>query len=114
MKPEDVGRKAMTNLDSVFKKNKDITLLTKVRIVKPMIFLVFTYSCESWTGCPKLLQGLSKHLRTGRARRSLAVYVTKSVVKATTPNKVPSCPCLPLSVYESSLLAVGNFSMLHR
>ena len=48
MKPEDVGRKAMTNLDSVFKKNKDITLLTKVRIVKPMIFLVFTYSCESW------------------------------------------------------------------
>ena len=48
MKPEDVARKAMTNLDSVL-KNKDITLLTKVHIVKPMIFLVFTYSCESWT-----------------------------------------------------------------
>ena len=48
MKPEDVGRKATTNLDSVL-KNKDITLLTKVHIVKPMIFLVFTYSCESWT-----------------------------------------------------------------
>ena len=48
MKPEDVGRKATTNLDSVL-KNKDITLLTKVHIVKPMIFLVFTYSCESGT-----------------------------------------------------------------
>ena len=34
---------------SVFKKNKDITLPTKVRTVKPMIFVVFTYSCESWT-----------------------------------------------------------------
>ena len=49
MKPEDVGRKAMTNLDSVFKKNKDITLPTKVCTVKPMIFLVFTYTWESWT-----------------------------------------------------------------
>ena len=42
-----LGRKAMTNLDNIL-KNRDITLLTKVRIVKPMIFLVFTYSCESW------------------------------------------------------------------
>ena len=49
MKPEDVGRKAMTNLDSVFKKNKDITLLTKVRIVKGMVFPVVTYGCQSWT-----------------------------------------------------------------
>ena len=48
MKPEDVGRKAMTNLDSVFKKNKDITLLTKVRIVKAMVFPVVMNSCETW------------------------------------------------------------------
>ena len=38
----------MTNLDSVL-KSRDITLLTKVRIVKVMVFPVVTYSCESWT-----------------------------------------------------------------
>ena len=40
------GRKAMTNLDSVL-KSRDITLLTKVHIVKAMVFLVVTYGCES-------------------------------------------------------------------
>ena len=40
------GRKAMTKLDSIL-KSKDITLLTKVRIVKAMVFPVVTYSCES-------------------------------------------------------------------
>ena len=43
-----LGRKAMANLDSVF-KNRDITLLTKVHIVKAMVFPVVMYSCESWT-----------------------------------------------------------------
>ena len=43
-----LGRKAMTNLDSVF-KSKDITLPTKVRIVKAMVFLAVMYRCESWT-----------------------------------------------------------------
>ena len=38
----------MTNLDSIF-KNRDITLLTKVRLVKVMVFLVVMYGCESWT-----------------------------------------------------------------
>ena len=38
----------MTNLDSVL-KSRDITLLTKVRIVKDMVFPVVTYRCESWT-----------------------------------------------------------------
>src|SRR5574340_1423901 len=42
------GRKAMTNLDSVL-KSKDITLPTKVPVVKAMVFPVVTYSCESWT-----------------------------------------------------------------
>ena len=42
------GRKAMTNLNSVL-KSRDITLLTKVHIVKAMVFLVVTYGCESWT-----------------------------------------------------------------
>ena len=43
-----LGRKAMTNLDSVF-KSRDITLLTKVRVVKALVFLVVMYGCESWT-----------------------------------------------------------------
>ena len=43
-----VGRKVMTNLDSIF-KSKDITLSTKVRLVKAMVFPVVMYGCESWT-----------------------------------------------------------------
>ena len=43
-----LGRKAMTNLDSIL-KSKDITLLTKVHIVKAMVFPVVIYGCESWT-----------------------------------------------------------------
>ena len=43
-----LGRKSMTNLDSIL-KSKDITLPTKVRIVKAMVFPVITYRCESWT-----------------------------------------------------------------
>ena len=42
-----LGRKAMTNLDTVL-KNRDITLLTKVRIVEAMVFPEVTYGCESW------------------------------------------------------------------
>jgi len=43
-----LGRKPTTNLDSML-KSKDITLLTKFRIVKAMVFLVVMYGCESWT-----------------------------------------------------------------
>ena len=43
-----LGRKAMTNLESVL-KGRDITLLTKVSTVKAMVFPVVTYGCESWT-----------------------------------------------------------------
>ena len=43
-----LGKKVMTNLDSIF-KSRDITLLTKVRLVKGMVFPVVMYGCESWT-----------------------------------------------------------------
>ena len=43
-----LGRKVMTNLDSIF-KSRDITLLTKVHLVKAMVFPVVMYGCESWT-----------------------------------------------------------------
>ena len=43
-----LGRKVMTNLDRIF-KSRDITLLTKVRLVKAMVFPVVMYGCESWT-----------------------------------------------------------------
>ena len=42
------GRKVMTNLDSIF-KSRDITLLTKVRLFKAMVFPVVMYGCECWT-----------------------------------------------------------------
>ena len=42
------GRKAMTNLDSIL-KSRDITLLTKVHLVKAMVFPIVMYGCESWT-----------------------------------------------------------------
>ena len=43
-----LGRKVMTNLDSLL-KSRDITLSTKFRLVKAMVFPVVTYGCESWT-----------------------------------------------------------------
>ena len=43
-----LGRKAMTNLDSIL-KNRDIILWTKIRIVKAMLFPVVMYGCENWT-----------------------------------------------------------------
>ena len=43
-----LGRKVMTNIDSIF-KNRDVTLPTKVRLVKAMVFPVVMYGCESWT-----------------------------------------------------------------
>ena len=51
-----LGRKAMTNLDSIF-KSIDITLPTKIHLVKAMVFPVVMYRCESWTikkaGCKR-------------------------------------------------------------
>ena len=43
-----LGRKVMSHLDSIF-KSRDITLSTKIRIVKAMVFPVVMYGCESWT-----------------------------------------------------------------
>ena len=50
MQLEDLllGRKAMTNLDNIL-KSQYITLLTKVHLVKAMVFSVFVYGCENWT-----------------------------------------------------------------
>ena len=48
LKDTFLGRKAMTNLDSIL-RSRDITLPTKVRLVKSMVFPVIMYGCESWT-----------------------------------------------------------------
>ena len=42
------GRKAMTNLDSILKKSRDISLPTKVHLVKAVVFPVVMYGCENW------------------------------------------------------------------
>ena len=44
-----LGRKGMTNVKSILKSRRDVTLPTKVRLVKAMVFPVVTYGCESWT-----------------------------------------------------------------
>ena len=49
-----LGRKAMTNLDSIL-KSRDITLLTKVHIVKAVVFPLVTYGCESWLSTEELM-----------------------------------------------------------
>ena len=43
-----LGRKAVTNLDSIL-KSRDVTLPTKVHLIRPMVFSVVMYGCESWT-----------------------------------------------------------------
>ena len=69
-----LGKKAMTNLDS-FLKSRDITLLTKVYIVKAMVFPVVMYRCESWTiKNPECLE--NPHGQ--RAWRAIVHGVTKS------------------------------------
>ena len=57
-----LGRKVMTNLDSMF-KSRDITLPTKVHLVKAMVFPVVMYGCESWTvkKAERFLQKASKN-----------------------------------------------------
>ena len=47
-RPLLLGRKAMMNLDSML-KSRDITLLTRIHLVKAMVFVVVMYGCESWT-----------------------------------------------------------------
>ena len=47
-RPSLLGRKVMTNLDSIF-KSRDVTLPIKIRLVKAMVFPVVMYQCESWT-----------------------------------------------------------------
>ena len=44
-----LGRNVMTNLDSILKKSRDVTLSIKVHLVKAMVFPVVRYGCESWT-----------------------------------------------------------------
>ena len=84
-----LGRKVMTNLDSIL-KSRDITLLTKVHVVKAMVFPVFLYGCESW------MIKKAEHQRTDAFelwcwRRLLRVSWTarrsnQSIIKETKPD----------------------------
>ena len=83
-----LGRKVMSNLDSIF-KSRDITLPTKVRLVRAMVFSVVMYGCESWTikkaECQRIdafeLSCWRRLLRVSRtARRS-----NQSILKKTSP-----------------------------
>ena len=74
-----LGRKSMTNLDSVL-KSRNITLPTKVRIVKAMVFPVVMYGCESWTQLKWLspqVALLVKNQRRRHKRRVLDPWLVK-------------------------------------
>ena len=80
----------MTNLDSIF-KNRDITLPTKVRLAKALVFPVATYGCESWTvkkaECPRIdafelwcwRRLLRVHWATGRSNQSILKEVNPGI-----------------------------------
>ena len=96
-----LGRKVMTNLDSIF-KSRDITLPTKVRLVKAMVFPVVMYGCESWTikkaECQRIdafeLRCWRRLLRVPRtARRS-----NQSILKETSPGCSLEGPMLKLKL----------------
>ena len=71
------GRKAMTNLDNM--KSRDITLPTKVHIVKAMVFLVVMYKCESWTIKKKSEQPRTDAFELWYWRRLLRVLDCKEI-----------------------------------
>ena len=81
-----LGRKAVTNLDSIM-KSRDITLPTKVRLVKAMVFPVVVYGCESWTvkkaECPRIdafeLWCWRRLLRVPRTARRLKQSIVKEI-----------------------------------
>ena len=73
-----LGRKAMTSLDSVL-KSKDITLLTKVGLVKAMVFPVVTYGCKSWTIKKAECQGIITMVLEKTPKRPLVSKEIKPV-----------------------------------
>ena len=92
-----LGKKVMNNLDSMF-KSRDITLPTKVRLVKPMVFPVVMYGCESWTikkaqhlridafelWCWRRLLRVAWTARSSQSDQSW-VFIGKTDVEAETP-----------------------------
>ena len=68
-----LGRKAMTNLDNIL-KSRDITFLTKVHLVKAMVFPVVRYGCESWTIKKAEHQRIDRHLNYGVGKDSLESF----------------------------------------
>ena len=84
-----LGRKAMTNLDSIL-KSRDIILLTKVHVVKVMVFPIVMYWCESWTIKKAECQRIDAFLNCGAWRRLLRVPWTarrssQSILKEVNP-----------------------------
>ena len=84
-----LGRKVMTNLDSIL-KSRDITLSTKVHLVKAMVFLVVMYGCESWT-IKKTKLRRNDAFELWCWRRLLRVPWTARKIKLVPPKGCQSC-----------------------
>ena len=80
-----LGRKAMTNLDSIL-KSRDITLLTKVGIVKAMVFPVVMYGCESWPMKKAECQRINASELGSQRRLLKAPWTTRRSNQSVNPN----------------------------
>ena len=103
-----LSRKAMTNLDSVL-KSRDITLPTKVCIVKAMVFPVVTYSCESWT--VKVAHQRSNAFELRCWRRRLTVTWTARRSKQSTLREI-NCESLKGRMLKLKLQYFGNLMQI--
>ena len=103
-----LGRKAVTNLDSIL-KSRDITLPTKVHLVKPVVFPVVIYGCESWTIKKTELQGIDA-FEMWCWRRLLRVPLTarRSILKKITA----SSPITSWQIDGETMETVTDFILL--
>ena len=79
-----LGRKVVTNLDSILKR-RDITLLTKVRLVKAMVFPVVMYGCERWTIKKAEHQRIARRSNQSILKEISPEYSLEYSAKAETP-----------------------------
>ena len=107
----------MTNLDSIL-KSRDITLSTKVRLVKAMVFPVVTYGCDSWTikkasvqfssvaqSCPTLCNPMNHNTPGPPVHHQLPEFTQTHVIKSVMPSLAPKNWCFLTVVLEKTLVS---------
>ena len=109
-----LGRKAMANLDSIF-KSRDITLPTKIHLVKAMVSPIVMYGCESWTLLFSMLSRLAiaflsrnKHLLISWLQKPSAVILEPRKIKSATVSTVSSSICHEVMGPDAMILVLSQ------